>query len=110
MPWFKRSDGILFNVLERYDDLLVRLRKEAGWQEVADPTAPPPAPVAVPVEADATPPSPERATTSESTPETPEPSSNKPAVKRPAVKAKAPRRRTPPRRPAMKALKVVSNA
>jgi hypothetical protein len=86
MPWFKRTDGILFLVLEQYDDLLIRLRKEAGWSEVADPTAvivveAAPAPavvperVAVPAQETATPPEPERATT-------PKPV-RKPAPKRP---------------------------
>jgi hypothetical protein len=92
MPWFKRSDGQLFRVLDQYDDLIARLRQE-GWQELADPVAadaPAPEPetpsAATPAGA-VTPPPSARAVQSETTPEPESTPASEPAqpVKRPVT-------------------------
>lgn len=100
MPWFKRADGILFNILEMYPDTIARLRSE-NWAEVADPNAPAPNEPTVAAQAEVVTPtsSPERAAPSKpSQADTSDKSA--PVAKRAPVKPKTVRKRTPVRRPA----------
>ena len=101
MPWFKRADGILFNILEMYPDTIARLRSE-GWAEVADPNAPANNEPTVAAQAEVVTPasSPERAAPSQQ-PQADTSDTKKPApvAKRAPVKPKTVKRRTPVRRP-----------